>query len=133
MRNSRIEKRYLPPQAKELGAEHVFVYTGTLLYVRPAADDLSPGDVVVYQEAEEGRYVVHRVVSGAQGGLVTRGDANATVDTQRVAYGQVIGHRAGSCVRCVAGEPGYAWRGCAGWDGGCGGAWRSAWRCHIAG
>jgi signal peptidase I len=101
MRNSRIEKRYLPPQAKELGAEHVFVYTGnsmlptfrpgTLLYVRPAAHDLTPGDVVVYHDSQLGGYVVHRVVSGAQGGLVTRGDANATVDTQRVAYGQVIG------------------------------------------
>ena len=101
MSSSRIEKRYMPPEAKALGAEHVFVYTGQsmsptfrpgqLLYVRPAAHELEPGDVVVYRDPEQEGYVVHRVVSRGGESLVTRGDANARRDALPVAYGQVVG------------------------------------------
>ena len=95
------DKPYIPPLAKELGAEHVFVYNGRsmfptfrpghLIYVRPAAHDLAAGDVVVYFDSEHSRHVVHRVVEATLGGLVTRGDHNSQRDAQLVAYGQLVG------------------------------------------
>lgn len=62
---------------------------GHLLYVRPAAHDLTPGDVVVFASA--GGYVVHRVIAAADEGWVTRGDNNRLPDPLPVAHGQVVG------------------------------------------
>lgn len=50
---------------------------GTLLVVRQA-DDVAPGDVVVYQDGRE--LVVHRVVSVQDNVVVTQGDANNVTD-----------------------------------------------------
>lgn len=50
---------------------------GTLLVVRQA-DDVAPGDVVVYQDGRE--LVVHRVVSVEGSVVVTQGDANNVAD-----------------------------------------------------
>lgn len=50
---------------------------GTLLVVRQA-DDVAPGDVVVYQDGRE--LVVHRVVSVQDTTVVTQGDANNVAD-----------------------------------------------------
>lgn len=50
---------------------------GTLLVVRQA-DDVAPGDVVVYQDGRE--LVVHRVVSVQDNVVVTQGDANNVAD-----------------------------------------------------
>ena len=130
MRNSRIEKRYMPPEAKALGAEHVFVYTGQsmsptfrpgqLLYVRPAAQELAPGDVVVYRDPEQQEgYVVHRVVGRSRESLMTRGDANARRDRLPVAYGQVVGQviqaELSGQVKAVRGGRGGLWAARARW------------------
>ena len=139
MPNSRIEKRYIPPKAQELGAEHVFVYTGgsmlptfqpgQLLYVSPAANDLAPGDVVVYYDQATGGHVVHRVVAAAEGGLVTRGDNNPACDTRPVAYGQVVGRvssaEIGGRYKEVAGGQGGLWAARRRWAG------RALW-VHLA-
>jgi signal peptidase I len=129
MPNFLTEKNYIPPEAKELGAERVFVYTGRsmsptfrpghLLYVRPAAHDLAAGDVVVYFDAAQGGHVVHRVVAATQEGLVTRGDHNPQRDARSVAYGQVVGRvssaELGGSVKHVAGGRGGLWAARARW------------------
>lgn len=100
MNSSPADGQYIPPQALRVGLTRAFVYNGPsmvptfrpgqLLYVRPEARDLAPGDVVVFVNLS-GDYVVHRVVAATDGGWVTRGDNNRLPDALPVAYGQVVG------------------------------------------
>jgi signal peptidase I len=100
MSSSPADARVIPPQARQVGLTQAFVYNGAsmaptfrpgqLLYVRPVARDLAPGDVVVFANSS-GSYVVHRVVTATDAGLVTRGDSNRLPDVLSVAHGQVVG------------------------------------------
>jgi signal peptidase I len=65
-------------------------HPGHLLYVRPTACDITVGDVIVFANLSRDGYVVHRIVSATDAGLVTRGDNNLCNDLP-VAPGQVVG------------------------------------------
>jgi signal peptidase I len=62
---------------------------GQVLYVRPEARQIRPGDVIVYRF--EDKYIVHRVESVNKDGYRTRGDNNAFIDEAIVPPEQVIG------------------------------------------
>jgi hypothetical protein len=64
---------------------------GHLLYVRPTARDITPGDVIVFVHPSQDNYIVHRVVSATDTGWITRGDNNTRDDDMLVAADQVIG------------------------------------------
>ena len=95
-----IETRVIPAWARAAGLSQCFIYrgssmtptfrTGQLLYVCPTACDITPGDVVVFADPSKKDYVVHRVVSTTDAGLVTRGDNNSRYDLP-VVLDQVIG------------------------------------------
>jgi signal peptidase I len=95
-----IEKRVIPAWALAAGLSRCFVYRGSsmtptfrpghLLYVRPTACDINPGDVVVFAGPSKKDYVVHRVVAATDVGLITRGDNNSRYDPP-VVLDQVIG------------------------------------------
>jgi hypothetical protein len=99
MSKSPPEAAFIPKAVYQKGLKRVFRYsglsmqptfrTGQVLYVRPDVQAVKPGDVVVYKQ--EGRYIVHRVLSVGMDGYVTRGDNNPQADANPVAPGQVIG------------------------------------------
>ena len=62
---------------------------GEILYVRPHANEVKPGDVIVYRRGDE--YVVHRVRTITSDGIVARGDNNLHEDQDLVKFEQVIG------------------------------------------
>jgi hypothetical protein len=64
---------------------------GHLLYVRPAARGIAPGDVAVFADPAGESYIVHRVVSTTGAGWVTRGDNNRLSDARPVAPERIIG------------------------------------------
>lgn len=121
--------RVIPPKARQAGLTEAFIYTGPsmaptfrpgcLLYVRPAARDLAPGDVVVFA-SPSGSYVVHRVVAASDAGLITRGDNNRLTDPLPVAHGQVVGRvelaEYGGRLTPVPGGPAALRRARAGWE-----------------
>ena len=94
------DTRIIPAWAKEKGLTRCFVYVGPsmrptfryghLLYVRPDARDLVVGDVVVFANSAGDGYIVHRIVSITDAGLVTRGDNNL-LDDPPVTAEYVIG------------------------------------------
>ena len=94
-----VEDRFIPEPARRIGLLQCFAYqgrsmaptfrAGQLLYVRPTGACIEPGDVVVYRHGD--LHVVHRVVSIAQGRLVTRGDACPQPDACPVVPEQLIG------------------------------------------
>jgi len=94
------EMHVIPLWARKEGVARCFVYTGLsmrptlrgghLLYVRPTARDIIAGDVVVFTHPDGG-YVVHRIVSITEAGLVTRGDGNLRNDPLPVPPERVIG------------------------------------------
>lgn len=49
-------------------------------YVVVGPGDVSVGDVVVFESAERGGYVTHRIIEETPEGFVTRGDANPVTD-----------------------------------------------------
>jgi hypothetical protein len=66
--------------------------TGDLLFVRPLAlSDVYPGDVVVFRQSGKDGLVVHRVLSRATAGLMTRGDASIDNDPAPVSAEAMIG------------------------------------------
>jgi hypothetical protein len=95
-----IEVQIIPAWARAEGLSRCFIYRGSsmtptlhaghLLYVRPTARDIMPGDVIVFRRSSGDGYIVHRVVSTTNAGLITRGDNNRRTDAP-VALGQVIG------------------------------------------
>jgi len=97
--NAAFEDRAIPAWVRERGLDRCFMYYGSsmvptfrpgqLLYVRPDARDILPGDVVVF-EMPDG-YAVHRVVAIRQAGLLTRGDNNLTDDRFPVAPERLVG------------------------------------------
>jgi len=62
---------------------------GEILYVRPHASEVRPGDVIIYQRGDE--YVVHRIRTITSDGIVARGDNNLHEDQDPVKLEQVIG------------------------------------------
>lgn len=58
-------------------------------------DDVKVGDIVVYLNADEDKYIIHRVVEDYGSYLITKGDNNALKDTYKVTkdnlYGKYIG------------------------------------------
>ena len=95
-----IESRVIPEWARAAGLSRCFFYRGSsmaptfrpghLLYVRPTACDINPGDVVIFAGPSQKNYIVHRVVSTSHTGLITRGDNNTRYDMPLV-LDQVIG------------------------------------------
>lgn len=58
---------------------------GDLLYITPcAADELQPGDVVVFEAPEQRLTIAHRIVSIDSCGVITKGDNNPVKDCQTV-------------------------------------------------
>jgi signal peptidase I len=66
---------------------------GDVLLVAPSSSKrLSPGELVVFRDRTKPGLVTHRVVGVDQrGSYLTKGDANATVDSTPVEPGQVVG------------------------------------------
>lgn len=62
---------------------------GQVLYVRPATDEIQPGDVVVYHQGDG--YVVHRVTAIHAEGYKTRGDNNPFEDAELIPKDKIIG------------------------------------------
>jgi hypothetical protein len=120
--DSTIETHIIPTWARTAGLLRCFMYRGSsmtptfrpghLLYVRPTACDITPGDVVVFADPSEKDYVVHRVVSATDAGLITRGDNNSRYDLPLV-LDQVIGrvevleHQ--GCLKSIRGGSGGLW------------------------
>lgn len=71
-------------------------YSLCLVTRRVDFSDLEIGDVVVYTRAADGLRIVHRVVAFADGGAVTKGDANQVDDGVSVTadnlYAKYIAH-----------------------------------------
>ena len=55
-------------------------YSVCLVTTRVRYEDLSIGDIVVFDRASDGEKVVHRVVEMTDEGVITRGDANRNDD-----------------------------------------------------
>jgi len=99
MSKSSPEAKAIPQDDNQKELRITFRYTGTsmkstfriggVLYVRPDVQDAKPGDVVVYEQ--EGRYIVHRVLSVGEDGYITRGDDNRFADPTLIAHRQIIG------------------------------------------
>jgi hypothetical protein len=64
---------------------------GYLLYIRSDASDISPGDVIVFDNPSGNNHTVHRVVSISGRGLITRGDNNRLCDFTPVLPDYLIG------------------------------------------
>jgi len=101
MPNTLTETDLLPEWAKKRGLTHLFIYsgpsmqptfqTGHLLYVRPDAQSLQPGDVLVYQSEVAGHLIVHRAVALTPDGWIMRGDNNRLLDASPVPAENIIG------------------------------------------
>lgn len=74
------------------GSMRPVLHSGDIVVYRRGAQGVVVGDVVVFTHPEWSGGVVHRVVSIARdGSLVTRGDANATEDSEPVSRDRVKG------------------------------------------
>ncbi len=74
------------------GSMEPAIPVGSAVFVRSVPPvQLEPGDIVAFQS--RGTVVTHRVVENdaAQSSLITKGDANAQPDPERVRYQDVIG------------------------------------------
>jgi len=101
MNNSLLNPKFIPETVYQEGLTRGFLYTGPsmvptfrpgyLLYIRPDASDISPGDVIVFDNPSEKNHTVHRVVSSSNRGLITRGDNNRLPDLVPVLPDHLIG------------------------------------------
>jgi len=74
------------------GSMRPVLHSGDIVVYRRGAQGVTVGDLVVFTHPEWSGGVVHRVVSIARdGSLVTRGDANATDDSEPVSRDRVKG------------------------------------------
>jgi len=74
------------------GSMRPVLHSGDIVVYRRGAQGVAVGDLVVFTHPEWSGGVVHRVVSIARdGSLVTRGDANATEDSDPVSRDRVKG------------------------------------------
>jgi hypothetical protein len=62
---------------------------GQVLYTRPAARSLQPGDVVVYRDGTG--FIVHRVTVVTSDGFIARGDNNPAADPGPIPFERVMG------------------------------------------
>ena len=101
MSNSLLNPKFIPEAVYQAGLTRGFLYNGPsmvptfhpgyLLYIRPDASDISPGDVIVFDNPSENIHTVHRVVSISNRGLITRGDNNRLFDPSPVLPDHLIG------------------------------------------
>ena len=74
------------------GSMRPVLHSGDVVVYRRGAQGVSVGDLVIFTHPEWSGGIVHRVVSiSRDGGLVTRGDANADEDSQPVSRDRVRG------------------------------------------
>jgi hypothetical protein len=79
-----------PKQFRYSGLSMRSTFTaGQMLYLRPEARNIQPGDVVIYRRGEE--HIVHRVYAVTPAGLRTRGDDNPMVDGLIVPLDDIVG------------------------------------------
>ena len=64
---------------------------GQMLYVKPDAQELRPGDVIIFDDPSRRARVVHRIIAITSEGLITRGDHNLQRDELPVVSGLVVG------------------------------------------
>lgn len=101
MSNSLVESYTLSPWAKRKGLTRCFFYrglsmiptfqNGDFLYLSSSAQNLYPGDVVVFTPCPRADYVVHRIISRSSKNFITRGDHNRFPDTLPIAPEQIVG------------------------------------------
>ena len=96
-----LNETYLIPRwVKVAGLTRCFIYNGPsmrpvfrpgdMLYVRPAVNDVSVGNVIVFNDPDRG-CIVHRVISASGMDWVTRGDNNRLKDVSLVTPDRLIG------------------------------------------
>lgn len=74
------------------GSMRPVLHSGDIVVYRRGAQNVAVGDLVVFTHPAWAGGVVHRVVSiASNGSLVTRGDANATEDSEPVSRDRVKG------------------------------------------
>lgn len=100
MNNFQIEIISLSSWAKAKGLTHCFIYhgpsmnptfhNGDFLYLRSTARRFIKGDVIVFTDVPENRYIVHRIISATPEHLITRGDHNCLFD-RSITKDQIVG------------------------------------------
>ena len=95
-----VEIQVIPARLRADGLTRCFAYKGPsmaptfrpghLLYLRPGIHGVGPGDVVVFASPSGNGYIVHRLVSIADAGWITRGDHNPRED-RPITPAQVVG------------------------------------------
>lgn len=65
-------------------------HTGDLVIVR-AAEIYQVGDVVAYQDATMGAYVIHRIIASERGQIVLKGDNNSWIDAYHPKQDEILG------------------------------------------
>jgi len=95
-----VEIEVIPARLRADGLTRCFAYKGPsmaptfrpghLLYLRPGVRGVGPGDVVVFANPSGKGHTVHRLISIADAGWVTRGDNNARED-RPITPDQVVG------------------------------------------
>jgi signal peptidase I len=65
-------------------------HTGDLVIVR-TAETYQVGDVVAYQDARMGAYVIHRIIGVKQEQFILKGDNNSWIDAYQPTHDEVIG------------------------------------------
>lgn len=63
---------------------------GSIVIVDAKKADVETGDIVSFRLSDE-TIVTHRITDGSSSGWITKGDANADVDTVRVKQENIIG------------------------------------------
>ena len=87
---------------KQRGHEQRITYTGAsmlptfqegdaLNIAACTAEELRPGDVVVFKSLKKNRLIVHRVFCKEKKMILTRGDNNSDVDIEPLQYEQILG------------------------------------------
>lgn len=79
------------PYIVQSGSMEPVIHTGSLAYINTIDTDVTTGDIITYQ-IDENKLVTHRVDSlSDDGGYITKGDANDTVDLNTVYQNQIVG------------------------------------------
>ena len=102
MNDSLLEARLISKGIKKKGLTRCFIYNGgsmastfrpgQLLFIRPVEQNLTVGDVIVFEDPINHGYIVHRIISNKAGQeLITRGDNNRLNDPVPVRLDQIVG------------------------------------------
>ena len=122
MNASLTKTQRIPHWIQSTGLTLSFIYNGPsmrpafrpgdMLYVRPAVRDVSAGNVIVFTDTHQG-CIVHRVISVAGTGWVTRGDNNRLTDVLPVTPERLIGRvemaEFQGCFRTISGGSRGLW------------------------